>query len=78
MKRIFLLLLHVLNPLLSSLLTLVLLFLFCFSNVYSTFLFAVKSCHMDCFDCFHDMQMNKDFKKMFLALKETIFIYTSR
>ena len=55
--------LNVLNPWLRSPLTLVSLFLFCFSNVYSTFLFAVKSCHMDCFDCFHDMQMDKDFKK---------------
>lgn len=38
-------------------------FLFCFSNVYSTFLFVLKGCRMDCFDCFHDMQMDKDFKK---------------
>ena len=65
MKRIFffLFILNVLNPWLRFPLTLVSLFLFCFSNVYSTFLFAVKSCHMDCFDCFHDMQMDKDFKK---------------
>ena len=50
-------------------------FLFCFSNVCSTFLFALKNCHMDCFDCFHNMQMIRALKNVLSPKTKYIYLH---